>query len=239
MTPTAPAATVRLLGGRCSPVLPGSPDPAPDPEERREHPRRIPKGADARVSGVAPVDGDLPDHQAPAPGAVEHFGVEFEAAADHGPEQFAADVTPEGLEAALGVMQTWQQQSLDEEVEDAAHRLAVDRLVDLDQAPVERPRADRDVSAVLDRADQRLSVGYRRREVGVGEEDDVALRCQDPGADRGALAKVDLVANEADIGALPVHRVNRGDGAIAAPVIDHDDLIGAARCPEVFQDQLK
>src|SRR5450756_1839948 len=103
MTPAAPAATARLPGGRCSPVLVGSPDRAPDPEERREHPGRIPKGADAGVGGVPPVDGDLPDHQAPAPGAVEHLRVEFEATADHGPEQFAADVTPEGLEAALGV----------------------------------------------------------------------------------------------------------------------------------------
>src|SRR5258708_29361825 len=151
--PAAPAAPRRWRPGGRRWGTASSLDATPDAKEGGEHSGGISRRADAGVGRVPPVHGDLADRQAPSPSPVKYLGVDFEAPAGHRGEKLATHIASEGLESALGVVQTGQERALDEEVEHATHGFAIDRLVHLDQAPVYRARPDGDVRPGFDGTD--------------------------------------------------------------------------------------
>ena len=89
-------------------------------------------------------------------------------------------------------------------------------------------RAERDVVRLEGFDEQRELVG-RRRHVGVGEDDEVGLRCEHPGAHRGALAAVGHDEHPQARPGLGVRcrlrsRPDEVGGAIRAAVVDHEHL---------------
>jgi hypothetical protein len=107
----------------------------------------------------------------------------------------------------------------------------------LDHRTGDVARCDRDVGALVDRADELVDDLDRDREVGVKEDDRIARRAADAGADRGSLAAV----RQRQIPIRDPRLRKRGDrvgeslaGVIGRAIVRDDDLGGGSALAEVF-----
>ena len=138
-------------------------------------------------------------------------------------DEILRDVPAHGLQAGLRVAERQSEQHGGGEVVDARERAARKRPVEVGVRVV--LAADGEVGAGgLEACHQRFDVARRDLEVGVVEHDDRLRGGRTPGRQRAPLAAIALVGEHADARVLRCHGPRGISGAVAAPVVDHEDL---------------
>jgi hypothetical protein len=98
-------------------------------------------------------------------------------------------------------------------------------------------RCDRDVGALVDRADELLDDLDGDREIGVEEDDGISRRAADAGADRGTFAAVlqrQIAVRDPALGQRRDRVGKRLSGVIRRAVVRDDDLGGGSALVEVL-----
>jgi len=113
-------------------------------------------------------------------------------------------------------------------------------LADLDLRSLGLARTDHDVRSPFETADGLAQVADRRREIGVGERQLLAIRRREADLERVSLAPVLLVSDHARadgkaLGDLAGHV----EGVVAAAVVDEDDFGFVGLLAEVGPDGSK
>src|SRR5690606_32708687 len=101
------------------------------------------------------------------------------------------------------------------------------------------PGADRNVSTRIDRCLQGLDLSDRRRAVRIGKQDEPPARIDHARPNGIALTGVRRQPAQADLRVLASEAEDEAARAVAAPVIDHQDLGGAVPFAEVPNDLSK
>ena len=207
-------------------VVADEPEAVEDGEGVRHHRADGGEGEGAHLVAEVHLDRRFADLVAVRVGDGEHLEVEGEAFDEHAVEGPLQRLAPEKLHAGLGVGRREADEQFDEAVVDAAGDSAHEGVVDLGVGMA--LGANDDVGAVAEHDIEEVRNFFRQEiEVGVEEEDVRASAEVEAAADGVALAGVGVENQRADdIGRLVRDRLNGFGRAVAAAVVDHDNLEG-------------
>ena len=108
-----------------------------------------------------------------------------------------ADAHAKSLEATLRVPEGKTGRQPHSEIENAAALFAPPRLVNANQTSVKRSRTKGQIAfAAHDRVDEFRSFRDRRREIGVGEQRNLAARSQQTQSDGASFSQVRLITDD-------------------------------------------
>ena len=138
-------------------------------------------------------------------------------------EEDLAAFAPERFEAALRIDKWQPQDHAHDRVEDDAREFAERRLMNADQAAVERPGAYGDI-VVLQRVKKLWSFFDRRGKIGIREEHHAAARFLHAVADAESFAAVHAVGNDAQAWKCLPKGFGDLRGAIFRTIIDDENL---------------
>ena len=189
---------------------------------------------------MRPAHGNLDGAETVAPGEEQQLGVEAETLDALLLEQDAAGFAEEGLKAALGVHKRQKQTDADNFIENNSGEFAEGRLVDFDEAAVERARTDGDVRlGAGERGEQLVGLFDGRGKVGVAEENDAAAGLEGAATHAETFAAVDSVGDHAERRNFRHKRPGDFGGAVARAVVHNDHFREAIRGAQVFRDAAK
>src|SRR5262249_13198440 len=161
------------------------------PDYFAQHLQAVAEEINFAALGMVPADWNFADAQTSALRQVKQLYVEREALDPSCFEDRSARVEAERLEAALCVPHGQPGGEPHATIQDAATLLGAPRLMNSDQAAVQRARAKRDIHfAICDRFDELWCLLKRRGKIGVGKKADWSLRGEQPGAHRGAFPAI-------------------------------------------------
>ena len=214
-------------------VVADEPEAVEDGEGVRHHRADGGEGEGAHLVAEVHLDRRLAHLVAVRVGDGEHLKIEGEAFDEHAVEGPLQGLAPEELHAGLGVGRREADEQLDDAVVDPTGESAHEGIVDLGIGMAFG--ADDDVGAVAEHdVEEAGNLLGKKVEIGVEEEDVRAAAEVEAVADGVALAGVGVENQRADdVGRLVRDRLDGFGRAIAAAVVDHDDLEGDLAGEEV------
>src|SRR5579859_3108778 len=145
----------------------------------------------------------------------------------------------EGLETALGIVEIQSHHGFEKKIEGPRINPPQQRLPLKLKRRIEPARADSDIGPAFERGKELVGLYNRRREVGVGKQQELAPGVEHPVADRKAFALVSRVANELDFRILGGKTSNNLRGVISGAVVDHQQLSAPLVLAQMLNDTLQ
>ena len=213
------------LGGRfgITVVLPGQVIPA-DAKHLDDHAGAVDQGIDASSTAVSPGDGDFLHVEFQLMGEEEDLGIKTPALDFLQREDRLNCRLLERLESALGVFEVQAQGEAQDEVEDPAEELAVQRLALRLGFDAEPARSNGDISAFFHRLEELGSFFDGRGEVGVTKEHDSTAGVEHAIAHAVSLATIAGIFYQAECGIFRGVCPNDVGGIVAGTIINDDDF---------------
>jgi hypothetical protein len=210
-------------GCRFGGVLSGQVIPA-DAKHLHDHAGAVSQRVDAGATAVSPGDGDFLHFEFQLSREEENLGIETPAFDFLQWEDRLNCRLLECFESALCVFEMQSEGEAQDQVEDPAEELAMQRLALRLGLGAQPARADGDIGAFFQRFEELGSFFEGRGEVGVAKQDDAAARVEHAIAHAVSLATVAGIFYQPECGILRGVSLNNVGRIVAGSVIDHDDF---------------
>ena len=195
--------------------------------------------AHAAALVMAPGDGNFNDGVAKLTGDEEDLRIESPALDALQAEDDLGGLTPEGLEAALGVFERQAHHAAGNAIEAAAKDLAVERLLNGLAGAIHPAGAYGNVSAGVNGGEKAVGLFHGCGEVGVSEHNDVARGLQETIADGVAFAAIARIFDQVET-RVEIHpALYDGDGLIFRAIIDDQNFGVPALCIDAVHHALE
>jgi len=193
-----------------------------DVKHLKEHAGAVEQWVDAGSVAMGPGYGDFLYFEAEFAGEEKNFGVESPALDFLAREDGVDGRTIEGFESALRVSELKAEGEAEQQVEDAAEELAMQRLALGLGFGAQPAGADGDVGSGFEGGEKFGSFFDGRREVGVGEEDELSARVEHAVAYAVAFAAIAGIFYQAQ-SRLVCGEASNNMGRVIARSVVHDD----------------